>query len=115
MWKDRIGGLPALWVLLSFFVVAAIAAIALDDSARAGVAIALVVLLVAYCLARPSAGMDVFLIAATPNALGAILEEVAGTPSWLALVFVPLALFLATDTDKTDQRTPSSTSAPSRP
>jgi hypothetical protein len=102
-------------VLLAFFLVATLAAVTLDGSARAGVAIALVVLLVAYCVARPNGGVDVFLIAAAPNAIGAILEEVAGTPSWLAIVFVPIALFLARDADKTDGRTPPSASAPARP
>lgn len=98
----RFGQLPAVGVVAVFFAAAVAAALVFVEPAETVGLVALLALLVGYCVARPSGGLDVFLIAAFPSAASAIVADVAGVERWwigVPLVPVALALLAATERD----------------
>lgn len=92
------GRLPAAPFVAAYFALAILAGLTLRDAA-AWIGVALTAVLVAYCLARPAGGWDVFLAAALPGAVATLVHEVADTPRWLAVVLIPIALLLARSAD----------------
>ncbi len=78
-----------------FFAALVAMALALDEPAETVGLVALLALLVSYCVARRSGGLDVFVIAAFPSAVAAIVADVAGMERWwIAVPLIPVALAL---------------------
>lgn len=99
--KQRVGQLPATLVLLSLLLIAAFGAVLFDQgTGRTVIGLVLLAILLTYCWARPEDGIDVFWIAAIPNAAATLLHDVAGAPSWIGFVFIPIALWFARDLDR---------------
>jgi hypothetical protein len=96
----RVGAIPALGVVGSFFGLVLLAALVLEGSTAAWVGGTLFAFLVVYCLARPRGGWDVFATAAAPGAASTLLHDIAGTPRWLGLFLIPVALLLAWGEDR---------------
>ncbi|WP_022926894.1 hypothetical protein [Patulibacter americanus] len=88
----RFGALPALAVVTLFFALAGAAALLLDEATAGVIGGALFAGFVAYCVARPAQGWDVFSAAAAPNAFTYMAHELLGAPPWLFLVLLPIAL-----------------------
>jgi hypothetical protein len=78
--RDELGGLPAVGVLVVFYVLAAALALAVDDGTFEWASWIVVALLGMYCWARAADGWNVFLTAAAPNAAAAILHGAVGAP-----------------------------------
>ena len=92
LWR-RFGRLPTIGVLCAWFALVAIVALgASPPGALLGSATALLIL---YCIARPRGGWDVFVIAVAPHAISSLLRSVAGTPRWVAVPLIPVALLIA--------------------
>ena len=73
----------------------------IDRSAARPIAWAVLVLLIAYCIARPADGREAFLIAAVPSAGTTLLHEALDLP--VAVVLPPLiavALYALWDLDR---------------
>jgi hypothetical protein len=99
----RFGALPALPVVVLFFAVAAAAALLLDETTVGVVGGVLVIALIAYCVARPANGADLFFAVAAPGAIAQLAHEFLGAPRWLYLVLLPIALIGAWSADHDDE------------
>lgn len=98
--RDRVGSLPAVWVLLAFYVLAGALAATVSDDTFEWASWIVVALLATYCITRRADGWNVFLIAAAPNALAALLHRAVGAPIWLGFLLIPVALLLVRTYDQ---------------
>ncbi|WP_210493134.1 hypothetical protein [Patulibacter sp. SYSU D01012] len=98
-WR-RFGRTPAVLAVVLLFGVGVVARLLLGSSA--GLSVVLLGSFVAYCAARPSGGVDLFLLACVPNATAMLLEAV-GLPAWPALMLVPFVVLEARRLDVADR------------
>jgi hypothetical protein len=98
----RLGALPALPVVVLFFAVATAAALLGDEATMDIVGGVLVLALLAYCVARPANGTDLFFAVAAPGAIAQLAHEFLGAPRWLFFVLLPIALVGAWNADHDD-------------
>jgi hypothetical protein len=94
-----LGALPALPLVVGFFAIAGAATLALGPTAATAVGVGLVVALLAYCVARPTGGTDLFLAVGAPNAGWQLLRDTFGAPDWVFFVLLPIALIGAWSAD----------------
>jgi len=90
----RFGRLPGLAVVVPFFVLLILAALVSSGTATVVMACVLLAVLLVYCVARRRRGLDVFCSSAVPGAVSTLLHDLAGTPSWIGFVLIPVALVL---------------------
>jgi hypothetical protein len=102
---SRAGSTPAFTAVGALFSVWVVVSQALDGDAAEVVGVVCFAVFVAYCVARPRGGFDVFLIACVPGATASLLHDLAHTPRWFGLVLVPLALVLAWHEDRSRVKT----------
>lgn len=104
----RFGALPALWVVATAYVAAVSAALLFPEGGTReyDVVSAVGVAVIVYCFARPCGGVEVWGTCAAPAAIGSILQGLAGAPSWVTFLAMPLALLIARDIDRTDEARP---------
>jgi hypothetical protein len=95
----RFGALPALPLVVLFFALLAAVSLLVDETTAGGVGGVLVVTLIAYCVARPANGTDLFLAVAAPGAIAQLGHELLGAPRWLYFVLLPIALIGAWSAD----------------
>jgi hypothetical protein len=94
-----LGALPALPLVVGFFVLAGAATLALGPTAATAVGVALVAALLAYCVARPTGGTDLFLVVGAPNAGWQLLHDTFDAPTWVFFALLPIALIGAWSVD----------------
>jgi hypothetical protein len=99
---SRLGTLPALPLVVLFFALAAAATLLGDDTATTAIGVALVAALIAYCVARPAGGTDLFLAVAAPNAGWQLAKDLLGAPAWVFYALLPIALIGAWVADHED-------------
>jgi hypothetical protein len=102
-WR-RFGQPPALPVVGSLYALALLAALVLDEPVTMAAGIALLAVLVLYCVARPRGGLDVFAITAAPGAAATLLHDIAGTPRWIGVFLIPVALYFVWAEDRDARR-----------
>jgi hypothetical protein len=98
-WK-RLGATSAVVAVLTLFGLWLVIGLTLDTQAAETIGVICLAVFVAYCVARPHSGVDVFLIAGIPGGTASMLHDWVHTPRWLGLVLVPLALLLARHEDR---------------
>lgn len=101
---SRFGALPALPLVVLFFVLAGVAALTTDEATSTAVGVALVAMLIAYCVARPAGGVDLFFAVAAPNAGWQVANDLFGAPLWVYFALLPIALIGAWSADHPDEQ-----------
>jgi hypothetical protein len=90
-------------VVGAVYAVAIAVGLAFEDGVSVPVGLCLLVALIAYCVARPAKGTDIFLISAMPSAVSAIVETVADVSRWwIAVPLIPVALLLIAHEDRVE-------------
>jgi hypothetical protein len=104
---QRLGRLPAVPVAATYYVAALVLGLLLEGDTPLLAAIALLCLFAVYCVARPTMGLDIFLLAAAPAALAALAGALAGIPRWwVAVPMMLIALVLIAQTERETQASP---------
>lgn len=110
MWL-RLGAIPSVVAVVTFFVMASLVALVLDEPAATAIEVALLVAFIVYCFARPHHGRDVFFVAAAPSAGGTILHDVFGISRlwglFIFLVVLPALRDIDRGSDEADGASPS--------
>jgi hypothetical protein len=73
---------PAVPLVAGYYLLVVMLSLLLSGDAATFAGLALLAVLGAYCVARPSGGLDIFLLAAAPAAVSAVAEEIADIPRW---------------------------------
>lgn len=111
------GRLPGLLVVGPFLVALGLISLISSGTATAVLACLPLGVLVVHCVARPRRGLDVFCSAAVPGVVATLLHDLAGTPTWIGWVLIPLALGLvaAIDADERAAAAPDEAAQPLAP
>jgi hypothetical protein len=65
---------------------------------------AALVVLILYCTAKRRGGLDVFLSGAIPGGVSGLSHDLFGTPRWLGLVLVPVALLMIASNERAREK-----------
>jgi len=101
-WR-RLGGLPALHVVVGSYAVLFPITLALDNPARRIAGSILLASLVLHCLARPQGGWGVFFLTGVACATCTIVDDILALPRETGLALFPLAVMLAWYEDHPDE------------
>jgi hypothetical protein len=101
---QRLGRLPAVPVVATYYVAALMLGLLLEGDAPFLAAIALLGVFAIYCVARPTNGLGVFLLAAAPTALSTLVGDLADVPPWwIAVPLMLIALVLIAQEERETQ------------
>jgi hypothetical protein len=102
--RDRFGDLPGSAVVLALFAVTWGPPLTGVAGVSVGLVVGALVVLVAYCAARPRGGSDVFFFAIAPVAAGGIVHDVFNVSRLVGALFLPFAIYCVWNLDRRAQR-----------
>ena len=95
----RLGRLPG-WLVVGTLLGAVWLTRVAIGQAPGSLVVSLLAVLVAYCLARDREGLNVFLYAAAPGAVGALVHDIFGVSRYWGALLIPFALYWIWEIDR---------------